>query len=138
MVLDRPPLAWGGKMIEPIEDMPPGTLGFRGSGKFTRSDYADVLIPTLREAVEGGEGVRFLFEISPEFHGVEADAVWEQAKADLGLGIRHSSAWVRTAVVSDAGWVRSSIGLVGWMAPGELRAFPLEELEAAKEWVAGQ
>jgi hypothetical protein len=124
-------------MIEPIADMPPGTFGFRGSGKFSRSDYDDVLIPPLRGAIERGERIRFLFEIAPDFHGIEADAVWEQAKADLGLGVRHQSAWERTAVVSDADWVARAIGLLGWMSPGELRAFPLAELEAAKGWLAG-
>jgi hypothetical protein len=124
-------------MIEPLADMPPNTFGFRGSGKFTRRDYTEVLIPPLRDAVERGERVRFLFQIDPDFHGIEADAVWEQAKADLGLGIGHLSAWERTAVVSDADWVRRAIALFGWMSPGELRAFGLEERDAAKEWLAG-
>jgi SpoIIAA-like len=124
-------------MIEPIADMPPNTFGFRGSGKFTTGDYTEVLIPALRAAVDRGEPVRFLLQIDPDFHGIEPDAVWEQAKADLGLGVGHLSAWERIAVVSDADWVRRAISLFGWMSPGELRAFGREELEAAKEWVAG-
>jgi hypothetical protein len=124
-------------MIEPIADMPPNTFGFRGTGKYSRSDYSEVLIPPLRGAIERGDRIRFLFEIGPDFHGIEADAIWKQAKADLGLGVRHLSAWERTAVVSDADWVARAIGLLGWMSPGELRMFPLDELEAAKEWVAG-
>ena len=116
--------------------MPPGTFGFRGTGRFSRLDYTEVLIPPLRDALARGERIRLLFEVGPDFHGIEANAVWEQAKADLGLGIRHPSAWERTAVVSDADWVTRAIGLIGWMAPGELRVFPIGELEAAKEWVA--
>jgi hypothetical protein len=123
-------------MIEPIADMPPNTFGFRGTGKFSRSDYTEVLIPPLRDAVERGERIRFLFEIGPDFHGIEREALWEQAKADLGLGTRHLSAWERTAVVSDADWVARAVSLIGWMSPGELRVFPIGELEAAKEWVA--
>jgi hypothetical protein len=123
-------------MIEPITDMPPGTFGFRGTGKFSGRDYTDVLIPPLRDALERGERIRFLFEIAPDFHGIEADAVWQQAKADLGLGIGHPSSWERTAVVSDAGWVARAVGVIGWMSPGELRVFPIDELEAAKDWVA--
>jgi hypothetical protein len=124
-------------MIELVADMPAGTFGFRGSGKFTRADYTEVLIPPLREAVERGERVRFLFQIGPGFHGVEADAIWTQAKADFGLGIRHLSAWERIALVSDEDWVRHAMGLFGWMYPCELRVFALSELEAAKEWLAG-
>jgi hypothetical protein len=122
-------------MIEAIADMPAGTFGFRGAGKFSRRDYTEVLIPPLRDAVERGERIRFLFEIAPDFHGIDADAVWQQAKADLGLGIGHLSAWERTAVVSDADWVTRAVGLIGWMAPGELRVFPPAELEAAKQWL---
>jgi hypothetical protein len=36
--------------------MPPGTLGFRASGKITREDDADVLVPELHRALEGGAG----------------------------------------------------------------------------------
>lgn len=37
-------------MVQVIEDMPPGTLGFRVSGRLTREDYAGVLVPPLRHA----------------------------------------------------------------------------------------
>ena len=50
-------------MIEKIETMPPGTIGFRASGKLTRRDYRDVLEPVLRGAAESGE-IRMLFEIA--------------------------------------------------------------------------
>jgi hypothetical protein len=123
-------------MIELIADMPPNTFGFRGSGKFSKDDYTEVLIPPLREAIERGEKMRMLFQIGPDFHGVEADAVWTQAKADLGLGIRHLSAWERIALVTDEEWVGHAIGLVGWLYPCEMRIFSLDELEAAKEWLA--
>jgi hypothetical protein len=123
-------------MIEPIVDMPPNVFGFRGSGKFARADYEQVLIPPLREAIEHGEKIRLLFQIGPDFHGVEADAVWTQAKADFGLGIKHLSAWERVAIVSDEDWVRHAVGLFGWVYPCELRVFSLSELEAAKKWLA--
>jgi hypothetical protein len=42
-------------MVDVIPDMPPGTLAFRVSGRLTRDDYVDVLVPPLREAVEAGE-----------------------------------------------------------------------------------
>ena len=45
----------GRTMIERIEDMPSGTIGFRASGKLSVADYRDVLEPVLREAAESGE-----------------------------------------------------------------------------------
>jgi hypothetical protein len=32
-------------MVQLITDMPPGTLGFRVSGRLTRTDYAEALVP---------------------------------------------------------------------------------------------
>ena len=45
-------------MIERIAEMPAGTIGFRAAGHLTRDDYADVLIPDLREAMDSGRGLR--------------------------------------------------------------------------------
>jgi hypothetical protein len=33
--------------------------------------------------------------------------------------------------------VRHLAALFGWMTPGEMKLYPLGELEAAKAWVAG-
>jgi hypothetical protein len=59
-------------MDDVIPDMPPGTLGFRVSGRLTRDDYVDVLVPPLREAVEAGQRLRVLYAIGPE-------SIWSQA-----------------------------------------------------------
>jgi len=40
------------------------------------------------------------------------------------------------AVVTDVGWVRHAIELMGWMTPGELKLFELDEVERAKAWLA--
>jgi hypothetical protein len=122
-------------MIEVIEEMPPGTLGFRATGKLSRSDYTDVAIPPLRDAVQRGEKVRMLYQIGPDFHGIEPGAIGQEIKADLGLGIAHLSAWERTALVSDEGWLAHVSGALGWIMPGEYKLFGLAELDAAKEWL---
>jgi hypothetical protein len=122
-------------MVELIDDMPPGTLGFRVSGRLTRQDYAEVLIPPLRQAVEAGERLRVLYAIGPELH-MEPAAVWEDIKLDLELGIRHRDAWERIAVLTDLEWLWRSFQLFSWMVPGEMRLFRESELEQAKSWLA--
>jgi hypothetical protein len=108
-------------MIEALPDAPAGTIGFRISGRLSREDYTDVLIPPVRAAVDRGEKLRLLVLLDDEFHGLQAGAVWEDIKAALDLGVRHHSAWERFAVVTDAEWVRRGMALFGWMAPGESR-----------------
>lgn len=122
-------------MVDVIPDMPPGTLGFRVSGRLTRDDYDDVLVPPLREAVEAGQRLRVLYEIGPEIH-LEPGALWEDLKVEAELGIKHRDAWERIAVVSDLSWLWRAFERFAWMVPGEMRLFRESEFEQAKTWLA--
>jgi hypothetical protein len=122
-------------VIERIEGVPAGVLGLRSSGKLTRADYAEVLEPALREAVEAG-GIRLLFVLD-EFDGVEPGAWLEDMKTGLDAWFKHHSAWRRMALVTDVEWIAKATGMFAWLAPGEVRTFPSAELEAAKSWVTG-
>ena len=122
-------------MIERIEEMPAGTIGFRATGRLTREEYVEVLLPEMREAAEAGE-VRLLFVIGPGFERFEAGALAEDAKVGLTLGIGHLSAWKRTALVTDVEWVAHAAHMFAWMTPGELLVRDLDGLDEAKAWVA--
>jgi hypothetical protein len=122
-------------MVERIEDMPPGTIGFRAGGKVTREDYRQLLEPALRKEVESG-AVRMLYVVDADFE-MDGGAVFEDAKTGLQLGAGHLSAWKRTAVVTDVDWVARAIRLFAWMAPGEVKLWRLDGLAEAREWVAG-
>jgi len=122
-------------MVERIDDMPTGTIGFQASGKLTRADYREILEPVLREAVESGE-IRMLFALT-DFEGLEPGAWFDDVKTGLGLGFGHHSAWKRSAIVTDVEWVAKAYRLFAWMTPGEVMVYALEQLEEAKRWVAG-
>ena len=121
-------------MVEPIEEMPPGTIGFRASGEVTGEDYREVLEPALRAAVETGE-VRTLYVVADGFE-MDAAALLEDAKTGLQLGLGHLSAWKRTAVVTDVVWVQRAIKAFAFMAPGEVEVWGLDGLDAARAWIA--
>jgi hypothetical protein len=121
-------------MVERIEEMPAGTVGFKVLAELTADDYKDQIEPALAEAAGEGE-VRLLFEIDAGF-GMNAGAVIEDAKTGLKLGLGHMKAWKRTAIVTDVEWIRKALKAFGFMAPGEVRVFPPAELGAAKVWVA--
>jgi SpoIIAA-like len=120
-------------MIEQIEDMPTGTIGFRASGKFTREDYRNVLEPVLHEAAESGE-IRMLFTLT-DFDGLEAAAWFDDIKTGLGLGIGHHSAWKRSAIVTNVDWIAKAYKMFAWMTPGEVKVYGLDQLDDAKKWV---
>ena len=123
-------------MIEAIQEMPAGTIGFRATGRLTGEEYRDVLLPPMRAAAEAGE-VRMLFAIGPGFERFELGALAQDARVGLSLGVGHLHAWKRTAVVTDVDWIVKSIHMFTWLTPGEVRVFDLGELEDAKSWVAG-
>jgi hypothetical protein len=122
-------------MIEQMEDMPTGTIGFTSSGKFTRDDYRQVLEPVLRKAAESGE-IRMLFKLT-NFEGLEPAAWFDDIKTGLGLGIGHHSAWKRSAIVTDVEWVGKAYQMFAWITPGEVKVYGLDQLEDAKSWVVG-
>jgi hypothetical protein len=121
-------------MVERIEQMPAGTIGFKVVSDLAGNDYRERIEPALAEAAEAGE-VRLLFEIDAGF-GMDASAVLEDAKTGLKLGLGHMKAWKRTAIVTDVEWIGKSVRAFGFMAPGEVKVFPPAELGAAKVWVA--
>ncbi|MEZ5122960.1 MAG: STAS/SEC14 domain-containing protein [Solirubrobacterales bacterium] len=121
-------------MIERIENMPPGTIGLRASGKITRDDYRTVLEPALRDAVEAGE-VRLLYVVEGDFE-MRPGAVFEDAMTGARLGIAHHSAWKRMALVTDSDWVRRAVHAFAWMTPGEIRIWGLNGIDEAREWLA--
>ena len=123
-------------MIEPLEGLPDGTIGFRATGRVSRDEYRDVLLPPMRAAAEAGE-VRMVFAIGPGFEGFEPGALVEDTKAGVTLGIGHPHAWKRTAIVTDVEWITKAIHMFGWITPGELMVRDLDGLEEAKAWVAG-
>src|SRR3954463_13818139 len=111
--------------------MPEGTLGFRARGEIEPEDYKDVLAPELRGALEAGGGLRTLYVIE-HLEEIEPSALWEDSKLGFDVGLRNRDAWVRSAIVTDVGWIARATKLFLWMIPGEARVFPLSELEQAK------
>ena len=122
-------------VIERLEDMPAGTIGFRVNGDVEREDYDNVLTPVLRGAVVGGGGLRTLYLIE-DLDDIEPGALWADSKLGFDLGVRHHREWVRSAIVTDIDWMARATKVFAWMIPGEARVFPVAELEQAKAWVA--
>jgi hypothetical protein len=123
-------------MVEELEGMPEGTLGFRISGRITREEYFQMLDP-VRGRLERGDKVSFLVVTEPDFSGLDLGALWEDMKAAGSVGLKHRSAWQRLALVTDKDWMRHAISAFGWVSPGELRVFEPDELEEAKAWTGG-
>ena len=72
-------------MIERIEDMPAGTIGFRATGSVTGDEYRDTLLPPMRDVAEAGD-VRMVFVAGPAFEKFEPRALLEDTKTGSPSG----------------------------------------------------
>ena len=122
-------------MIEALQDMPAGVAGIRVSGKVT-GDEISQFKPEM-EKLLGSEEVRIVEVIAPDYEGFGRGGLVEDLKAGFGTLIQHHSAFKRIAIVTDKEWVGHTVHAIGWMVPGELEVFGLDDLERAKQWAAG-
>jgi hypothetical protein len=119
-------------MLRVLDDLPSNVMGVEASGKVTDDDYESVLVPAVRSALDAHERIRFIYVLGDDFDGWSLGAMWEDAK----LGLRNPRAWEKVAIVSDSEDVRHMVKAFGWMLPGGVRLFGLDELAAAKDWTA--
>jgi hypothetical protein len=117
-----------------IADLPDDVVGVEAHGKVTADDYDTVLEPAIEAARSASDdgGVRLLYVL--ENLDYTTGAAWEDAK----LGVGNLRAWERIAVVSDADWLRHAIHGLGWMMPGEVKVFGMDELDGARDWVTSE
>jgi len=120
-------------MIRLLTDMPPGVLGFEAIDDVEKEDYENVLVPAIDAAIATHGKARIVYVLGSEFDDYESEAVWE----DLKLGVRDFSAFERIAVVTDTRGAGAALKVLSLLMPGQARAFPVAELESAKQWAAG-
>lgn len=118
-------------MLETIDDLPVGVLGFNATGTVTEEDYRTVLIPAVESAAADGD-VRILYVLGPGYDGYTAGAMWE----DVKVGFGDWSKWKRLALVTDHRWLHDAAKAFTWAMPGEAKVFTVAELDEAKAWVA--
>jgi hypothetical protein len=121
-------------MINRLQDMPEGTIGFEFAGDVTGEEYRQVLEPPLEQAVATGE-VRLLLQTAEDFDGMKLGARIEDAKANIRLGAAHRKAWKRVAIVTDSDWLGKSFRVWSHFVPVEMKIFPVAEAPGARTWV---
>jgi hypothetical protein len=121
------------EMFKQISDMPAGTIGFEAHGDVDDDDFEEIVAPVLRREIADGRKVRLLYLLGPQLRDYEGDAVKEEMK----FAARHATAYERVAIVSDESWLRPALRMLSVLVPGQLRGFPVAQLQSAKAWVAG-
>ena len=120
-------------MIEVMQGLPDGALGFTARGRVTSAEYRAIKTPRIEAAFAHHRKLGVLWVMGNDFRGFEFGALWQ----DLALGLRHWRGWGRIALVTDAGWLRGFARVAGIALPCEFRLFRLRELESATRWISG-
>jgi hypothetical protein len=119
-------------MLEQLEGLPAGVIGFEAVGRVEADDYEKLLRPAVDAAASTGR-IRVVYVLGDRFDGFSAGAALQDSK----VGLAHRKEWDRVALVSDADWVQHVAGMFGWIIPGEFKCFHVEQLDDAIAWAAG-
>lgn len=99
-------------MLELLNDLPAGTVGFRCHGRLSGDDVERVAAPAIRDAIAEYDRIKALLVFEPDFEGFTFAAAWD----DTGLGLRYWDGFERLAVVTDHGWMRHGLRATGPVA----------------------
>jgi hypothetical protein len=117
-------------MIEPLENLPDGVIGFKAVGTVEPDDYRNVLDPAIEAA--GGD-LRLVFVVGDDFDRYSLGAIWQDTK----LGASHSPKyWKRVAMVTNHDWLAHAVSLFSSLLPGEAKVFAVDQQDAAIAWAA--
>ncbi len=118
-------------MITLIEGLPEHVIGIEIGDRLRADDYTETLVPLVNERLAKHEKLDLLCRFGGEWPGMEAGAAWQ----DMRLGLGKLGHWARMAIVSDIGWMETSIKLFRTLSPGELRHFSNADYDEARTWV---
>ncbi|QEY33008.1 STAS/SEC14 domain-containing protein [Synechococcus sp. RSCCF101] len=119
-------------MIELMQDLPGGTLGFVFSGEVRGEDYDTVLVPALETALHEHDRVRMLMCFPDDFQGYALGAVWD----DMKTAVHHWRGFERIAVVTDVGWLKTATQAMAALMPCPMHCFPTDQATDARRWLA--
>ena len=118
-------------MLRLIEGLPDNVVGVEAVGEVRAGDYDDVLDPAVRKATDSHDKIRFLYVLGDEFDGYSGGAMWEDTK----LGLTHWTSFERIALVTDNDTYEDAVKAFGWLLPGQVRTYDLDDRDEATDWV---
>lgn len=116
-----------------LTDFPDYVVAVSASGQVDADDYEKILVPAINAVLQSQRRVRVLYDLTPEFTGFSAGAMWDDAK----LGLAHWKAWERIAVVTDVDWVAHATRMFAFLMPGLIKVFSNAERTDAEKWIVG-
>ena len=114
-------------MIELIDGLPRNVVGISVTGRVTKDECREILMPAIASSLRWRDKIRLYYELGSRFPG----SGWD----DLDLGFEHASRCERIAIVTDIAWVRLTVKAIRFLIPGEIRVFGTIEAAEARAWI---
>ncbi|MGH3970002.1 MAG: STAS/SEC14 domain-containing protein [Mycobacterium sp.] len=119
-------------MIEVMPDSVDNRVGFRASGKLSRADYSDVLVPRTAVLLDRFKRLRVLVLMDETFHGWSFGA----AGANTVFDVKHRRDLEKVAMVGAPRWEEWCVKrAASVLISGELRTYRRDQLDQAWEWL---
>ncbi len=118
-------------MIQIMPESGGKIIGLKPYGKLTDQDYQEVLIPTLETLIKQHGKIRLLCLLDEGFEGMEAGAMWDDAKFYLP----HRNDFEKMAIVGGPQWVQLAMKIFAPLMQGDTKLFAVEQLSEAWEWI---
>lgn len=118
-------------MIEILPESRGNILGFRATGTLSDRDYKEIVIPKLESLFAAHGKLNVLFFMDEDFEGWDMKGAWD----DASYGMKHRADFEKLALVGGPEWVHWCFKLAGFLMKGEIRIFPVDELEKAWAWI---
>lgn len=119
-------------MIEFMPEESDNIVGIRFTGKLRPADYQDVLKPHVESLLERNTTLRVLILIDESFAGWTLSAAWANTVFDL----THRRDFDKIAMVGAPKWEQWCVRTPARMLMrGELRTYPRDRLNQAREWL---
>ncbi|BBB29014.1 STAS/SEC14 domain-containing protein [Neptunomonas japonica] len=118
-------------MLSILPDTAGDLIVVQASDSLTADDYKDVLVPLIEEKLPTYGPLRVVIYLDPSFTGMEAGAIWEDAK----LGLSHTEDFLRVALVGGPDWIEWATKLGNHLIKGETQHFEERQFLQALHWV---
>jgi hypothetical protein len=119
-------------MIEQLNDLPEGVIGFRAVGTVEASDYQSVIDPVIAATIADGHKVNLVFVLGEEFERYSMGAMWQDAL----LEGKPERSWGRIALVTDHALIGEIIHGIAFLFPCDLKIFAVAAEADAVQWAS--
>lgn len=119
-------------MLKLMGGLPDNVVAVSGIGEVSSDDYLATLDPAIGAALQNHDKIRLLYVLGYDFDGYSGGAMWQDTK----VGLSHWTSFEKIAVVTDQDWIETGVKALGWMIPGDVKTFDVDDLDEAKAWIA--